>query len=53
MKNFYLSPAFWDRLEEDEKSVIVNAIAIEKNVFPKQQAHFDIINFFDEKYKVN
>ena len=50
--NFYLSPTFWDKLNEQEKVIILNAVTISKKRFPEGRTEFEIINFFDKKYKL-
>jgi hypothetical protein len=51
-ENFYLQPDFWNYLGEEEKRVIVNGKNIEKTVFPEKRTEFEMINFFDKKYKL-
>jgi hypothetical protein len=51
--NFFLDPVFWDNLQEPEKEIVCKAVAIAKSEFPETRVNFDIINFFDAKYKVN
>lgn len=53
VENFYLSLNFWDKLNESEKTVIINAVTIKKNKFPEQSTNFEIINFFDQKYQIS
>lgn len=52
VENFYLSPFFWDKLNENEKTVIINAVTIQKTKFPDQRTNFEMINFFDQKYQI-
>lgn len=52
VENFYLSPFFWDKLNENEKTVIINAVTIQKAKFPDQRTNFEMINFFDQKYQI-
>ena len=52
VENFYLSPLFWNKLSDDEKNIITNAISIEKSKFPEQPTNFETLNFFDEKYQI-
>ncbi len=53
VQNFYLSPKFWDSLTEEEQGLIINSISIPKTKFPEPQKSFDVLNFFDEKYKIS
>lgn len=53
VENFYLSPTFWDKLSEQEKEIIFNAVTVDKKRFPEGRTEFEIINFFDKKYKIN
>lgn len=52
VENFYLSPIFWDNLNEREKATIINAVTFEKTKFPEQRTNFEMINFFDQKYQI-
>ncbi len=52
VENFYLSPIFWNKLSEREKTTIINAVTVEKTKFPEQRTNFEMINFFDQKYQV-
>lgn len=53
VENFYLSPAFWDKLEEKDKEILLNAINVDKETFPYNRKEFEILNFFDIKYKLS
>ena len=52
VENFYLGPEFWSNLHEQEKQIVSNAVAVKKSRFPENRTQFDIINFFDKKYKL-
>lgn len=52
VENFYLSPKFWNKLSEEEQNVIKNAVSLKKNKFPEQPTNFEMLNLFDEKYKI-
>jgi hypothetical protein len=53
VENFYLAPKFWDNLNEQEKDIIFNAVTVDKKRFPEGRTEFEIVNFFDKKYKHN
>ncbi len=53
VENFYLSPVFWDRLESADKEIIMNAINADIQSFPQSRTKFQILNFFDKKYKLD
>lgn len=53
VENFYLSPIFWSKLSDSEKTKIINAVTVEKTKFPEKRTNFEMINFFDKKYQVN
>ena len=53
VENFYLSPTFYNKLSEEEKRIINNAVNIEKEKFPNQRTQFEVLNFFDQKYALN
>jgi hypothetical protein len=50
--NFYLAPDFWNKLNDEEKNIIIKAKNTEMNVFPHSPTEFECINFFDEKYSL-
>lgn len=52
-ENFYLQPDFWNFLDEKEKKTIIEGKNIEKSIFPEKRTEFEMINLFDEKYKLN
>lgn len=52
VENFYLSPHFWNKLNEQEKKIILNALSVDKKQFPENRTEFEIINFFDYKYNI-
>lgn len=51
-ENFYLQPDFWNYLDKKEQEIIIKGKNIEKTVFPEKKTEFEMINFFDEKYKL-
>ncbi len=53
VENFYLSPYFWSKLSEEEKEILLNAVSVNKNQFPEVRTEFEVINFFDKKYRIN
>jgi len=51
-ENFYLQPNFWNYLDEREKDIIMNGKNSDKTVFPEKRTEFEMINFFDKKFKL-
>lgn len=51
-ENFYLQPDFWNYLNKEEKEIITNGKNLKKTVFPDKKTDFEMINFFDKKYKL-
>lgn len=51
-ENFYLQPNFWNYLNKEKQEIIVNGKNIKKTVFPEKKIEFEMINFFDSKYKL-
>lgn len=52
VENVFFQPDFWNYLDSEIKQLIIKGKNLGKSVFPEKSTEFEMINFFDEKYKL-
>lgn len=52
LENFYIAPAFWDSLSEEERAKLLHDINTPKQGFPDGSSFTPNVNIFDKKYSL-